>query len=556
MASPPLAPPPDFVGEFRTDLPARALYSEGAGALRIVPAAVALPRSRDDIVALVRHAAAEGLTLVPRAGGTGMPGHNVGPGIVVDLRALDRPSRVALAGTANIGAAVTCGVVNTVAGHFGMRFAPDPSSAAYCTIGGMVNTNAAGTRSLRCGSVRRWVRGVELVTADGEVGWLPRAEARRANRFPTPAERRQLSERLGAEERVAALHPRLGAARDEIAARFPATSKNSSGYALDAYLASGDILDLVIGSEGTLGIVTRAELQLERVPGAVGTLVVALTDLEAIAPAVEVLRSFDPTAIELLDRTFLEFAGPAVAPLPLDGVRTLLLVDVEGPDAERVAYTLAQADTASRRFASATRVGLDPGERAVLWRIRHAASTALAALPDARRSLQIIEDGCVPVAALGRYVAGIAAAAAEVAIPVVMFGHAGDGHLHVNALVDTGLPDLEVRLKRLFDDVSRLVMDLGGTPSGEHGDGHLRTPLLARLYGPVVTGLFAAVKHAFDPGGMFNPGVIVPDARVEMRLKVGSGAPEIPAEVAAALRARERGARWDLPPLNLLDEPT
>ena len=110
---------------------------------------------------------------------------------------------------------MTCGVVNTVAGHFGMRFAPDPSSAAYCTIGGMVNTNAAGARSLACGSVRRWVRGLELVTADGEVGWLPRAEARRANRFPTPAERRQLSERLSAEERVAALQPRLGAARDE-----------------------------------------------------------------------------------------------------------------------------------------------------------------------------------------------------------------------------------------------------------------------------------------------------------------------------------------------------
>lgn len=545
--------PPDFEGVFRTDLPARALYSEGAGPLRIVPAAVALPRHRDDVVALVRHATAEGLTLVPRGGGTGMPGHNVGPGIVVDLRALDRPSRVALAGTANVGAAVTCGVVNTVAGHFGMRFPPEPSSAAYCTIGGMVNTNAAGARSLRCGSVRRWVRGVELVTADGEVGWLPRAEARRANRFPTPAERRQLRERLSAEDRVGALHPRLGAARDEMARRFPSTSKNSSGYALDAYLASGDVLDLVIGSEGTLGIVTRTELQLEHVPTAVGTLVVALPDLEALAGVVDALRAFEPTAIELLDRTFLELAGPAAAPLSLDGARALVIADVEGPEAERVAYTVAQADAATRPFASATRIGLAPEERTALWRIRRAASSALAALPDGRRSLQVIEDGCVPVAALGRYVAGVEAAAAEAGIPVIMFGHAGDGHLHVNALVDTALPDLEARLTRLFDDVSRLVMDLGGTPSGEHGDGHLRTPLLADLYGPEITGLFAAVKHAFDPTGVFNPGVIVPDARIQVPFKVGRGAPAIPAEVAVALRERERGAHWDRPPLSLLD---
>jgi len=159
-------PPAGFRGAFHTDARACALYSEGAGPLRIVPAAVALPHGRDDLVALVRHAAAEGSTLVPRGAGTGMPGHNVGPGVVVDLHAFERPARVALTGIANVGAALTCGVVNKIAGHFGMRFPPDPSSAAYCTVGGMVATNAAGARSLRSGSVRAWVRGVEFVTAD------------------------------------------------------------------------------------------------------------------------------------------------------------------------------------------------------------------------------------------------------------------------------------------------------------------------------------------------------------------------------------------------------
>jgi FAD/FMN-containing dehydrogenase len=546
--------PAGFRGTFRTDLPARAVYSEGAGPYRIVPAAVALPRDREDLIELVRHAAAEGLALVPRGAGTGMPGHNVGPGVVVDLQAFDRPSRVALAGSANIGAAVTCGVLNTIAAHFGMRFAPDPSSAAYCTVGGMIGTNAAGARSLRCGSVRRWVRGVELVTADGEVGWLPRSEARRSSRYPTPVERRQLRERLTAEDRMAAVAPRIEAAAAEIARRFPATTKNSSGYALDAYLASGGLVDLVIGAEGTLGIVTRAELQLERVPAAAGTLVAALADLHTLGDAVAILRGFEPVAIELLDRTFLDLAGPAAAPVPLAGVRALLLIDVEGPDRGMVAATLAQAERAIAAVATATRLGFDAKERAALWRIRHAASPALAALPDDRRSLQVIEDGCVPVASLGRYVAGIERAAAAAAIPVVMFGHAGDGHLHVNAVVDTSEPDLEPRLARLFDEVSALVLDLGGTPAGEHGDGRLRTPLLERLYGPAITGLFAEVKRAFDPAGIFNPGVIVPDgAAGTAGFKVGTSAPAIPADVAAALRNRERGARWDQPPLSLLD---
>jgi len=547
-------PPAGFRGGFRTDVRARALYREGAGPLRIVPAAVALPHGRDDLVALVRHAAAEGFTLVPRGAGTGMPGHNVGPGVVVDLQAFERPARVALTGIANVGAALTCGVVNKIAGHFGMRFPPDPSSAAYCTVGGMVATNAAGARSLRSGSVRAWVRGVEFVTADGEVGWLPRADARRQHRFPTPQEHRELAEHLALEERMRAVDARLQAARPEIARRFPGTTKNSAGYALDRYLASGELLDLVIGAEGTLGIVTRAELQLERAPGAIGTLVVALRDLQLLGGTVELLLGHAPTAVELLDRTFLDLAGPDAAPMPLDGVQSLLLVDMEGPDAEAVARTLAEAEATVKPRAVATRTGLDAAARTALWRIRHAASPALAALPDHRRSLQVIEDGCVPVPRLGAYVDGLRATSAEVGVPLVIFGHAGDGHLHVNALVDTGWPDLEARLDRLLGLATALVVSLGGTPSGEHGDGRLRAPGLAAVYGPTVAELFADVKRAFDPVGMFNPGVIVPTGPALAHLKVGTGAAAIPQEVATALRARERAGRWERAPLTLLDE--
>lgn len=551
----PLAPPPGFAGRFFTDRDARSAYSEGAGPFRIVPAAVAVPDGRADLCLLARWARDAGTPLTPRGGGTGIPGGNVGAGVLVDLSAFGRPLRVSLQRSVNAGAAVTCATLNDVAGHFGFRLAPDPSSAPYCTVGGMVATNAAGARSLRAGSVRGWVRGVELVTADGEAGWVGRRRAARSQR-PTPATRRQLAERLQAEDRLTELLPRLEAARPEIAARFPAVRKNSSGYALDAFLASGEVADLVIGSEGTLGFVTRAELQLERRPGAVGTLLVALADLASLGEAVATLLRHEPAAIELLDRSFLELADLSRAVVPGAGARALLLVEIERATEPEVRATLAEAERALGAVALATRSAVAAPEREALWHLRHRASPALAALPPERRSLQVIEDACVPVAALGRYLEGVHAAAAEAGMAVVAFGHAGDGHLHVNALVDTTAPGFERRLDELLSAVTDLVIELGGTPSGEHGDGRLRAAALERLYGPVVTELFAAVKRAFDPAGVMNPGVIVPDGTPALsRLKVGPAAAPIPAAIAERLRERERTGNWAVPPLALLEAP-
>ncbi|MCH7775688.1 MAG: FAD-binding oxidoreductase, partial [Gemmatimonadetes bacterium] len=284
---PTLDPPPGFTGEFHTDLAARAAYSEGAGPYRILPDAVAIPRDVEDLSLLVRFAGGEGLHLVPRGAGSGIPGGNVGTGILVDLQRFERPLRVSPQKLANTGAAVTWAGLDRAARRIGHRLPPDPSSGAYCTIGGMTATNAAGARSLRYGSMRKWVEGVEFVTADGEVGWLARDG--RGNRRPKRGQRRHLEERLRAQDRFDAqvknvLHDR----KDTIVERFPATTKNSSGYALDEYLESGDLLDLVIGSEGTLGFITRIETRLDSAPAATGSMLLALADVEALGDIVGV----------------------------------------------------------------------------------------------------------------------------------------------------------------------------------------------------------------------------------------------------------------------------
>ena len=237
--------PPGFRGDFRSDDVARALYSEGAGVFRIIPEAVAVPKDVSDLALLVRWAADSGAALVPRGAGSGMPGGNVGPGVVVDLTraCLDPPVVNPEATSARCGASVAYRALNGVAQPFGLHLPPDPSSGAFCTLGGMAATNAAGAHSVKYGTMRRWVRALEFVTADGETG---RTDAPEAGRTDARTHRR-----TGAEARfLEDVAPAIRGHAADLAAATPRTPKNSAGYALDAFARSGRTADLLVGSEG------------------------------------------------------------------------------------------------------------------------------------------------------------------------------------------------------------------------------------------------------------------------------------------------------------------
>ena len=230
-----MLPPPPIRGLFRTDERARAAYAEGAGIFRILPAAVCVPESRDDLAALAHWASAYRVPLVPRGAGSGMGGGNVGEGVIVDLTRLPRRLELEPATRrVRAGASLTLADLNTAAAAIGLRLPPDPSSGRWATLGGMLSTNAAGARTVRYGSVRRWVEAVEFVTADGEVTELRRGQPAR------PGARAVTRFEAGAAASVRA-H------QEEVRSRFPRTRKNASGYALDAWLDSGDLLDLVVG---------------------------------------------------------------------------------------------------------------------------------------------------------------------------------------------------------------------------------------------------------------------------------------------------------------------
>jgi len=507
-----------------TDARVRAAYAEGAGIYRILPAAVAIPENQDDVVALVRQARESKLALIPRGAGSGMPGGNVGNGVIVDLSTgfshlvVDPHSRRARA-----GASVTWAEVNDAAKPYGLRLPPDPSSGAFATSGGMVATNAAGPRTVRYGSVRPWIEALEIVGADGSVRILERGAGNQGSFTLTPDSRLLIPE------------------------HFPKTRKNSSGYALNRFAESGDEIDLLVGSEGTLAIVTEVHWRLDPIPPDVAGVALGFADLESMAEAVPYLVSLKPSALELLDESLLQFVPEAPT------VACLLLVEFERDTAAAargvVGDTVRGLKQAVTHVATAVnRAGLEQ-----LWSVRREASPALARLPPTQRSLQLIEDGCVPLDALGAYVAGLRAAADRRGIPVAIFGHAGDGHVHVNALPDTTRDGWRETLRGLFDDVTELLLRLRGVPSGEHGVGRLRAGILERFYGSEVMELFRDVKRAYDPLSIFNPGVIIPatDWSPVAALKVGAGAADIPEDIATRLREVERSAAWATPKLEL-----
>jgi FAD/FMN-containing dehydrogenase len=542
-----MLPPPAVRGVYRTDARARAAYAEGAGIYRILPQAICRPADIEDVRTLISWAAEHRIPLVPRGAGSAMGGGNVGDGVVVDLtgiaeRRLEVDARRRRAITS---AQVTLAELNTAATPYGLRLPPDPSSGRWATLGGMVSTNAAGARSVRYGSVRRWVEALTLVTAEGESVKLSR-RGQRGGYSPTGGWTAGQARALERFQRDAA--PRIQAASELVTDRFPKTRKNSSGYALDAYLASGEVLDLIIGAEGTLGIVTEIEWRLDDVPAFRAGLRVHLSSLDHLGDVVGALNQCDPSALELLDRSFLDLLGTDRLSEAGLGTETeaIVLVELERNDPGSLNQALRRASEAVAGWATTIETAYSPPEAEQLWAIRHAASPILAGLPENRRSLQVIEDGCVPVERMGEYIAAVRRSATEHDLPVVMFGHAGDGHVHVNLLPELGREGWELAVASLLQEVTAAVIRLGGTPTGEHGDGRLRAGTLLDVYGAEILELFRFIKGAFDPLGIFNPGIILPSGEPPIsRLKVGPNAASIPADVQRALREIElTGGYW------------
>jgi glycolate oxidase len=436
----------------------RTYEADALAGMRVRPRLVVLPSSTDQVVEVVRLARELGMPIVPRGAGTGLSGGAlpIEGGLVVGLTRMNRILEVDLE---NRTMRVQPGVVNLEISRRiatqGYYYAPDPSSQAVCTIGGNVAENSGGAHCLKYGFTINHVLAVTLVTADAEIV------------------------KIGA------------AAPDPI------------GY---------DLLSVVVGSEGMLGIVTEALVRILRQPQTTRTLFVTFPTTNEASQTVSqiVARGIVPAAIEMMDQLAIEaiVAATGVA-WPLD-VGAALLIDVDGPAAETAA-TAALAEQCARACgALEVRIPRDERERATMWQGRKGAFAAVGRIS---RNYDV-QDGVIPRSVVGPVLREIAELAGREGLRVANVFHAGDGNLHPLVLYDARVPEEAARAARVGGEILRVCLRYGGSITGEHGVGADKAAYLGEMFGEDDLEAMNAVRCAFDPARIFNPNKVFPTPRL------------------------------------------
>lgn len=509
--------------EVREDALTRSQYAYDASNYRVPPAVVVRPRSDDELCVVVQCARLAGLPLTARGSGTSMAGNAVGRGAVVDLsRHMNRVIEIRPSDrTAVVQAGARLATLQTAAAAHGLMFAPDPSSGSRVTVGGMLGNDACGNHSVAYGRTSDHVLSLRGVLADGSVFEASAGgiTVKGASSLVEPSTGSGVGEAL-----ADIVTKSLGAIRLELG-RIP---RQVSGYHLHRLLPENgfDVAKMLVGSEGTLAVVTEATLRLVPRPVDSRLVVIGYPDLEVAAADVPTILAHGPSAIEAMDHEILAAVRDQglidrVGELPAGS--SWLYVEVaagesfvspSGVDAHPAVDLASRIDSL---LADLTRSGRSSGalvvdseaRRAALWRVREDGAGLIANPPGGPRSVPGWEDAAVAPDALADYIAGYRSLLAQYGLRGVVYGHFGAGCVHTRIDFDLTSEGGRASMRGFVEGAADLVSRLGGSVSGEHGDGRSRSELLHRQYSPALMQAFAEVKAALDPTRLLNPGIIV-----------------------------------------------
>jgi FAD/FMN-containing dehydrogenase/Fe-S oxidoreductase len=514
IRSKPIAEPFDVLaaqiqGEVRTDLLRRYQLATDASIFQKMPAAVIYPAMPRDVQETVRFAIRYGLHIHPRGAGSGLCGSALGDGMVLDFsKFMNRLGRIDLSeGWFECEPGLRFGELEAALKGKGWFFPPDPSSGEYATFGGMCATNASGAHSVKYGNVADYLLDAQVVTADGAVVLLSEIAATAIEDLPPHL--RQLA-------RLYHQHAPV------IEAAYPAIACNVAGYNLRGLVRQDRLRlhRLLCGAEGTLAITTRLRFRLLPRPAA-DTLVVAyFDDMLQSARAVQYVMTLSPSGIEVMDKSLLRVAcdsDPALRQSIPDGIDNVLLIEFDGPAVAPCAHLAqtARAHLTDHGLARQAYVAVSTEEKEKFWAVRKAAVPTLYKLKGRRKILALVEDAAVPVAQLVPYFEGIYALFKRLGVNFVLYGHIAKGLMHTRPLLDLKDPhDIDL-LRPIADAIYELVDGLGGTVSGEHGDGRLRSAYVRRKY-PAIFDLFVRAKQLLDPQGLLNPEIKLLDDPKQM----------------------------------------
>ena len=493
-------------GDVLCDDASLAAYAADASLWELRPLAVVRPWSPEDVAATVRWAAANGVPVHARGGGTSVCGGALGRGVVVDCSRHLRRIQSLAADTVRVEAGVVCTRLEQRLAAVGRTFGPDPSNAAVTTVGGMIGRNASGSRFPRHGAVAGRILAAEVVTADGSiVEWTPVA-AEDAEAGPLAP-------------LAAGLTAILDDHRETIATCQPPTRGSHGGYRLAGLRHDGvvDLPRLLCGAEGTLGIVTAASFRTVPADGPSAVALVLFASLAHAAEAALRLRPLGPSACDLFDRRHLALARgtkpafdlliPAVAEA---GLLVEFTADATGDPGPRLDKALALLSR-GRPVCLDVRRAEDAADAAVLWDLSRRVVSTLHGVRAEVRPVPYVEDIVIPPDALPEFLRRLEDALKACQMTAMLFGHAAHGQMHVRAYADPRSAADQRRLEDLATALYPDVVALGGTIGGELGLGLSRTGHFARLFPEFATAC-ADVKRLLDPAGLLNPGRVVPAA--------------------------------------------
>ena len=514
-------------GEVRFDPVARALYSTDASVYQIEPLGVVIVKSRDDIVHAIDTARRHGCSVTARGGGTSQAGQAIGEGLQLDTS--KHFNRLLEVNVAERWARVEPGIVldelNAQLQPHGLRFAPDISTASRATVGGMIGNNSSGARSVLYGKTIDHVLDLHVALADGSIAHL---------RPLSPDELARMCEADTLEGTCYRTVRRLAAeCAEEIDRRYPKILRRVGGYNLDEFVRDDDSFNLarlLVGSEGTLGLVVEARLNLVPLPKAKAVLAIEFEHLLDALGGTPAILEHGPSAVEVMDRFILDHAreSPVLDALRRSVLRgdpgALLCVEFYADDAAELPQRLdaLERDLAAQGLSVRTTRAVEPEAQARIWKLRESSLGLSMAMKGDAKSISFVEDTAVAPEKLREYIERFLDIVRRHGTKTGVYAHASVGCLHVRPVVNMKTEDGVRQFEAIANDIADLVLEFGGALSGEHGDGLVRGPFMARMFGPELYDAFKTVKRTFDPDGIFNPGKIVDTPPLTANLRYGS----------------------------------
>jgi FAD/FMN-containing dehydrogenase len=503
-----------LVGEVTTSADARQHFSTDGSIFRLTPQIIVYPRTESDVRKTARFSwqlAGRGrvIPVTARGLGTNQSGAALGSGIMLVFPAhlnkiliLDSKKGVVI-----VQPGLNYGKLQQTLQTHGVFLPPYPASVEYSTIGGAIANNSGGEKSVKYGVTKDYVKELRFVLANGEVIVSSRLSKRELNH------KKGLSTFEG--EVYRALDGLLIDYKELLNKTKPALRKNASGYDLwniKDKKGNFDLTPLLVGSQGTLGIVTEAKLTAVNYNPVVSMLVGYFDDINKTHTAITNLRQLKPSALELVDENLLNFVD-ANNPNQLKGLaskpfaKISLIIEFDDIAAHTRQAKVKKAKKILTQLATDYKISKDEQEQASLWKLRHSAGAVSWHDDDKKRALPIIDDVVVPLPKIPEFFEKVYSMFDKIGLKCPIWGHAGDGNFHIQPFFDLGELGDRQKVYKLMDHFYAMVLGLGGSISGQYNDGRLRAPFVKLQYGDEVYALFEKVKAIFDPFNILNPGV-------------------------------------------------